>query len=262
MSKILIVTDLEGITSVCEMNPIKDETSLAYKTACKQLMHETNVAVSALFDAGASVVYVFDGHASGKNFIPNTLDSRATQIWGNDLSWVMKEIDGFVMLGAHAMAGNKNGFFSHTFMWEEFKYYKMNGKKIGEVAEMGVYAGMFNVPCIAVTGDDHVCREAEAFYNCISTATTKVAVSREKATPLNQDDADKLIYSAMVNGFKNKEKIKPIKEEFPLTIEVEFATQKDLDRWCGNRTDISKNGLVVTTVKEEKNIKGYYDLLL
>ena len=262
MSNILIVTDLEGIRGVSVKNPIKDETSLAYKNACEQLMHETNLAVSALIDAGASLVYVFDGHASGKNFIPNTLDGRAVQIWGKDLSWVMDEVEGFVMIGAHAMAGNEKAFFSHTFMWEEFKSYRINGKAIGETADMGIYAGMFDVPCIAVTGDDHACREAEDFYSGVATAAVKTAVSRDEAIPLSQDEADKLIYSAMVNGYEKRHKIKPLKVEFPLTVEVDFSTEKDLEKWCGARTDIIRDNLNVKCVKQKESIKGYYDLLL
>lgn len=262
MSNVLIVTDLEGVTGVCDMQSVKNENSKEYQTACKQLMHETNLAITALIDAGASLVYVFDGHASGKNFIPNELDGRAVQVWGKDLSWVMEEISGFVMLGAHSMAGNKEGFFSHTLMWEEFKSYRVNGKPIGETAEMGIYAGLFDVPCIAVTGDDHACREAESFYSGVSTAVVKKALSREKATPLSQDEADKLIYSAMVNGYEKREEIKPLKVEFPITVEVDFATENDIEKWCGKRTDIVKNGLNVKSVKEKEDIKSYYDIML
>ena len=261
MPNILIITDLEGLTGVTQKEPIKNENSIQYQTACKCLMHETNLAVSALIDAGASLVYVFDGHASGKNFIPNTLDGRAVQVWGNDLSWVMEEVEGIVMLGAHAKVGS-NGFFSHTLMWEEFKDYRHNGTTVSETDIESTYAGLFDVPCIAITGDNYACREAESRYQGIKTAVVKTAISRDKAEPLPQEEADKLIYSAVVNGFENRENVKPLKEEFPLTIEVEFSTENDLKKWCGSRTDITINGLTAKSIKNKQHIKSYYDLML
>ena len=263
MPNILIVTDLEGLTTVTQKEPIKDETSLAYKSACEQLMRETNLAISALIDAGATKIYVLDGHASGKNFIENTLDKRAVQVWGDDLAWVMKEVEGFVMVGAHALAGNSDGFFSHTLMWEEFKVYRHNGRAVGETDIMATYAGLFNVPCIAVTGDNLVCLEVENIFNGVATAVVKRAISRDEAQPLSYTDAEKVIYNAMVKGYKNRKNIKPLKETFPLTVEVDFSTETALERWCKNRTDIIKGeNLNTKSIKLRENVKFYRDLFL
>ncbi|MBR6737734.1 MAG: M55 family metallopeptidase [Clostridia bacterium] len=261
MASALIITDLEGVSNVSNMQMVIDETSNGYKLATERLMKETNVAVSALFDSGADKVYVVDGHASGKNFIKGMLDSRAVQLPTWELTPYMNEIDAFVMIGTHAMAKTENAFFDHTQLWEAIKGWYYNGIKVGETAQMGVYAGVYNVPCVAASGDKAACEEAKSFYNGLETAVVKIANSRDSATCFSEEEALNSIYNAVSKGYKKRGQIKPIKMELPLTITIEYVSEEDCKYDCRNVKNAKfLNEYTVQVVKEK--IVDYLDIMI
>lgn len=260
MGKVLIMTDLEGASMVAEMMAVKDESSQGYKDAVKMLMNDVNVAVSALIDAGAEEVYVVDGHASGKNFVEGCLDPRATQVWMNELNDVIKQIDACVMIGTHAMASTPNAFFDHTQLWEEIRHYRYNGESMGEIMQLGIFAGAHNVPIVAVSGDEAACAEAKRFYDGLETAAVKKAITRDKAECYEKEQTDKAIYQAFKKGYEKRATIKPYKISVPLTIEVEYNDVKVWER-DGEHPDVERvNGNTLKSVKQQVN--KYCDVML
>lgn len=259
MANVLIITDLEGVSGVLDMQSVKDESSSGYQNAVKWLMEDTNVAIKALFDAGATEVYVVDGHGSGKNFIQGALDKRAKQVYTWDLGAIISSIDCFIMIGAHAMAKTPNAFFDHTQLWEEITGYYYNGERIGEIAQMGAFAGEYGIPCVFVSGDEFACQEAQSFYEGISIAPVKKALSRSEAMPY--DNALNLIYEKVKEGFINRKNVKPYKVSLPLTIKVEYISEEA----CDNDAKCVKtyNRLSPTAIEVYKDkIVDYFDVLI
>ena len=62
--KVIIMTDLEGISLVDSIDMIPEEND-GYKFACQRLMADVNAAVQGAVDAGADEIIVFDGHGRG-----------------------------------------------------------------------------------------------------------------------------------------------------------------------------------------------------
>lgn len=58
--------------------------------------------------------------------------------------------DAVMIIGAHSMAGTINGFLDHTQNSKEWYNYYVNDKKTGEIGQITILAGHFNIPVIMV----------------------------------------------------------------------------------------------------------------
>ncbi len=259
---VLILTDLEGISGVDSIDDIFEKESEGFRRGLERLMADTNTAVRAAFDAGAEKVYVCDGHGGGKNFIEGALDARAIQMSVSKNPEVIHDVDAVVAIGMHAMAGTQRAFLDHTQMSRTIHHYFYDGKRIGELSQMGVYAGHFGVPCVAVSGDRAACAEAKALFGeHVATAVVKETEVRNSAVCLDFETAEKRIYDAVREGISNRQLVPPIVQTLPFEIAVEYNTTSLCDDVCRTRTDVERvDGYTVRSVKE--TIESYYDVLL
>ena len=257
----LILTDLEGISGVATIDEVIPAGTPLYVEACEKLIDDTNVAVSALFDAGAAKVYVLDGHGSGKNFPEGRLDGRATRINIAEMSEAIKDVSAVVLIGQHAMAGTRCAFLDHTQNSAKIHRYFYNGERIGELSQVGFFSGYFGVPIVAVSGDLAACREAEAFIPGIHTAVVKTALKRNLADCLPLDEARARIYEATKRGFENRSKFAPMEAKLPLTVEIEFNRADYADEALENNPSLERlDEYLVRSVKEK--VEGYLDVLI
>ncbi len=258
--RVLILTDLEGISGVGTVDAISFGTP-PYRDACEKLMGDTNAATDALFAEGAETVYVLDGHGSGQNFIKEMLDKRAVQVTIADLSWVIKDISAVVLIGMHAMAGTRNAFLDHTQDSGRIHRYFYNGKRIGEMAQAGIFAGYFGVPVVAVSGDAAACEEAKAFFPGIPVAAVKTAAKRNAAQCLPLEEARERIKEAVKCGFAIRDRILPMEAKLPLTVEIEFNRSDYADDAVENNPSLERvDEYRVRAVKTE--VTEYRDVLL
>lgn len=256
----LILTDIEGISGVSSIEAINQE-SPAYTKACESLMQDTNTAVAALKDSGCDKVYVLDGHGKGENFIKEKLDKRAIQITIPEMSKAIKEVDCVILIGMHAMSGTLCAFLDHTQSSIKIHNYFYNGKRIGEISQIGAFAGHFGVPCVTVSGDEAVCAQAIELIDGICTATVKIAKSRNLAECLPNNEAQANIYNAVKSGFIKKEEIKPLNVTLPLHIKVEFNRSDYCDDACESNKNLKRiDAFTAESIKE--TIECYSDVLL
>ena len=259
---VLILTDLEGISGVDSIDDIFEKESEGFQRGLVRLMADTNTAVRAAFDAGAEKVYVCDGHGGGKNFIEGALDARAIQMSVSKNPEVIHDVDAVVAIGMHAMAGTQRAFLDHTQMSRTIHHYFYDGKRIGELAQIGVYAGHFGVPCVAVSGDRAACVEAKALFGeNVATAVVKETEVRNSAICVDFETAEKRIYDAVKEGLANRHLVPPIKQALPFEISVEYNTTALCDDVCSAKPYVERiDGYTVRTVKTK--IETYYDVLL
>ena len=221
---VLIMTDIEGITRVDTFECLQDKASAHYRKACEELMLDTNAAIAGYYDAGATQVYVYDGHSQGKNFIKEMLDPRAIQLYHDNWHDYVSggKIDVYAEVGLHAMAGTQDAFLEHTQSSVKWFDYKINGKSCGELAQGAAYVGNYGIPMVFVSGDVAACEEAKKFIPGISTAVVKKAIGRNKAVSIQAQEARKLIYEKTKTSLSLADKITPYKISLPAEITVTF----------------------------------------
>ena len=259
---VLIVTDLEGISGVDKIEMVSEVGTPGHQFARERLMLDVNAAVEGAFEGGADAVYVEDGHGGGNNFIKEMLDPRAVQL--NSRTWNDKirngEINAYMEVGAHAMAGTINGFLDHTQNSKAWFNYIVNGRKSGEIAQGAIFAGTFNVPFVMVSGDEAACAEARAFLGDIECAVVKYGIGRNKARLVDLDEALDRIRKAARDSLKLVGKIKPYKPLLPLEIKLELYRSDMCDELMQKCENIER--LDARSVRKVvHSINNYADIL-
>ncbi len=257
--KVFIVSDLEGI-SCAGSERLWDRSTPEYTAACERLMADINAAVRASFDAGADAVWVQDGHGGGGNFIGGALDPRAK----HETSYapeVFEDCEAVVLIGGHAKAGTANAFLDHTQSSETWYAYKINGIPYGELAQEAVYCGSYEIPVVAFSGDDKACAEAADLIPGIECACVKTATGRYHADCLPAEEAERLIYEAVLRGVKNRAEIKPFTVDLPAEISVTYVyTHLCEEVLAHNNTLARLDGRTVS--KTVPKIRTFYDVLI
>ncbi|HET6824155.1 MAG TPA: M55 family metallopeptidase, partial [Anaerolineales bacterium] len=107
--KILIATDMEGITGVTTWDQVTPGHA-EYARFRRQMTEDVNAAIRGAFDGGAKEVVVADGHWNASNILIEELDPRARLNTGSPSPFSMMEgidesINGVMFVGYHARNG-------------------------------------------------------------------------------------------------------------------------------------------------------------
>ncbi len=231
--KIYILVDMEGASGIWKMEMVKSEFPSDYVEGKAFLEGDINAAVAAAFEAGASEVVVCDSHAGGGNVNMGKLHPKAIYETSN-IGRVMPSLDdtfsGIILLSHHAMAGTLNGFLDHTWNSSEWFEFKINGEPTGEIGIEAAYAAHFNVPVIAVTGDEAACLEAQKTLGAVEYAIVKWGIGRNRAKCLSPEAAHEEIRQAVLRGVKRIPRRKPFKPHLPMTLEKTYYRSDMADR--------------------------------
>ncbi len=225
--KVLIGTDIEGVAGVVSFAPQTGADSRYYEDAKKLLTAEVNAAIEGLLESGADDILVCDGHGPGAIHF-ESLHPKAKLLHGRPCApidvrnEVYKSCDVTVMIGQHAMAGVKTGNLNHTQNSSSIDYYKLNGNKIGEIAQWALRAGALGIPMIFLSGDEAACHEAEELIDGIETAAVKQGLGRNSAISLSAQAAAEKIRTGIATALK-KHIAQPLK---PFTLNGPFVLEK------------------------------------
>ncbi len=244
--KIYILADMEGISGIRNMQQVKSDQP-SYPAGCKLMMDDINVAIDACFAGGAAEVVACDTHGGGGQVRVEEMDVRATYetpALRRMMPSLDETFDGVILLGHHAMAGTLNGFLDHTMSSMAFWEYRCNGKALGEMGIEAAFAGHYDVPVIAVSGDEATAAEAVATFGAVECAIVKRGLGRNKAACLSIPNAHNAIREAIGRAMKSIDTYEPFKPELPATIELtvyrtdmadDYAAKPHIDR-VGPRT--------------------------
>lgn len=228
-TKYYISTDLEGLACVCGSGGhglYADSTG--YDFACREAVAETNAAVGALFDSGATAVYVWDSHGTGVNMDYHMLDPRVNIVMGAGSGIRFPCIDGtfggVLFLGAHAY-DTENAVLSHVYSSAELGVHKINGIPVGEMQIDGAIAGKKGVPVIFASGDDICVSQAKASFGDIQCVITKKALAFNQCISRNPSVVCGEIYSAVKRAVGRQEDIPPYVISEPFDLEVNFKSR-------------------------------------
>ncbi|ACN15105.1 DppA1 [Desulforapulum autotrophicum HRM2] len=226
--KFVIAVDCEGPACVVG-NPGKAlSASSDFMFARKQATFETNAAASALFDAGADQVIVWDSHGQGINLLIDDLDPRCQILLGKGFRSRFPGLDktftGVLMIGYHAMEGTKDAVLAHTYSSDAYKNIRVNGQTVGEMALDASVAGEMDVPLIFVASDNHGCDEALKSMPWIETIATKIGLGRNCALSKHPQMAQAEIYAGVQRAIKNISRMEPFRFNPPIRVEIQFKT--------------------------------------
>jgi D-amino peptidase len=202
-------------------------TGQYYEYAKKLLTAEVNAAIDGLVEAGINDILVNDGHGPGAISFED-LHPKAKLQHGRPapsrkiMREIVQEYDVCMMLGQHAMAGIQTGNLNHTQNSRGVDYYKLNGEKIGEIAQFALDKGALGLPMIFLSGDDDACIEAQELLPELTVVSVKRGLGRGCAISLSAKEARKRIREGVVTAVK-KHQNNPLK---PLVIPGPYIMEK------------------------------------
>ena len=176
--KIFIMTDLEGVAGVLDIENWCNTQSLHYQKAREFLTKEVNAAIEGFLQGGATEIVVADGHGGDGTVNREILHPKAELMchWSED-KWGTfnmddRKFDYIAFIGQHPMAGTIGGHLSHTGNMGVVQQ-TVNDIVVGEYGDLVLIANELGIRAIFATGCEAFCREAKAFVPGIETVAVK-----------------------------------------------------------------------------------------
>lgn len=236
--RVLIATDMEGISGVCVWEQTRDRSSALYQDARRLLMGDINAAIEGCLAGGATEIIVSDGHGGGFNMAPDLMHAGAKYFTGRNrrpfLSWkkMYEGLDAAILLGYHAMAGTADGMLRHTQSSAGGNRYWYNDRECGEIAQSALLYGHFGIPVVLVTGDTATIREARAFLGPdIATVAVKESFGEQFGILLSPEEAHGLIRSGAQEAMQRVARCKPFVMETPIRGRLRFPDKSTADKF-------------------------------
>lgn len=237
--KFCIVTDMEGLAGVDHWDQCyaTDDDSPDYRHGLAQLAADTHATIAGCFDAGATEVYVWDGHGRNRQlaFTRVALDPRARLVRLVPGAPLLLEgldptVAGVFMVGQHAMAGTLHGFLDHTQCPREICRLTLDGVEHGEMSQFALYAGAHGVPLLHVSGDEALCSEARRLFPWVATTPTKRGTGWATCELYPPGVVRTRIRADVAAAIRGRAAARPWQPHFPAELAVEFAWSELADR--------------------------------
>ncbi|MHB9031848.1 MAG: M55 family metallopeptidase [Anaerolineae bacterium] len=240
--RVIVDTDLEGISGIVCWEQCRDFSSAMYQSARGLLMGDVNALVEGLLAGGAEDVVVMDGHGVGFNFIPELMHPGARYFTGRGrspwLAWseLYEQADVGILLGYHSMAGTPDGILRHTQSSRGGNHYWYNGRESGELVQDALIMGSYGIPVVMMSGDSACCREARDFFGTeITTVEVKKSYGEEFGLLLPPQRAHDLIKEGAVQALRNAANCKPYVIDLPIRGRLRFPDKSTADAYRPGR---------------------------
>ncbi|HOY66559.1 MAG TPA: M55 family metallopeptidase [Candidatus Ozemobacteraceae bacterium] len=180
--KVLLLTDIEG-SSGCFGREGSLLGTPEWAVACRELSRDADAVVRALFDAGATRIWVQDFHRTGFNLLRELIDRRAVLRQGYRAGPVPgigapPPADTLMMIGFHAASGT-TGFLPHT-LTSRFARLRIDGRTL---CEAELFAGALG--CFGQRG-----MRARLFSGCpVACAQAHVVLGGIRTVPIDKSGA-------------------------------------------------------------------------
>lgn len=230
--KVYISSDMEGIAGLVSGSQVS-ASERDYAIGRRLMIAETNAAIVAAFDAGATEVLVNDSHGSQTNLLAEELDRRAGLITGSPKPFGMMQgidstFDAVLFIGYHAQASTIDAVLGHTYSGA-LKSVKLNGREVGEYGLNAAIAGHFGVPVVFIAGDRAVIEQARALIPGVEGVAVKDGIGQTAARTLHPADARERIASGVKAALARRGQIRAVQLQRPVTIEVEVSAVEFAD---------------------------------
>ena len=230
--KVFIAVDMEGATGVAHREHLLPGGN-DYERARRWLTSDVNAAVEGAVAAGATEVYVNDGHGNMRNLLIDDLHEAARLVVGpaqarnKPLVQVTGiEEGGFeaaMFVGFHSRAGTPGGLLSHTWVGMLVHEIRLQGRPAGETLLDAAIIGHYGTPVVLVTGADDLVREARAdLGDNLPAVEVKRVLGPSATASLTPKRTSAMIRKAAEAAVRDRARRKPWKATPPITMDVEF----------------------------------------
>ena len=232
----LILSDMEGVSGLIDERLLYSGRKFWMNYGRYLLTEDINAVASALYSKGIKKIYLSENHNFGRNVVIEELlpfiavlppHCANTNMWDTyfwEELYKNKNIIGAIMLGFPAMAGAE-GYLSHSWDSNVFEYIKINGEKYGAIGTTAALLGEYDVPLVAVIGDEAAAKEAENIIPNIYTIVVKKMSENNWINVLSPNFAHDLIFKGIKEAFDNLPNVMPFKIKKP--VKFEFKLKKD-----------------------------------
>lgn len=239
--RVFVSVDMEGTSGLERLEEIF--RGLPGYERFRQLMAgDANAVVAGAIDGGADEIVVSDAHGYMCNINPDDLRS-GVQLKRGQLRRTycqMKTFDSAydcaLLVGYHAKAGNADAILSHTWI-TSFRDVRVNGQSVPETSLNAYLAGAFGVPLVMVSGDDQVILESQPVIGDVHYAQVKTSTGFSSGNHLPLAESRQLLRTTARAAVAGARKIKPVRCELPVTIEVDLSGDPINDPSLGARHD-------------------------
>lgn len=231
--RLYVSVDMEGLAGIghpaqVSFSPGGDRVD--YDRSRTLMAGETNAAIEAAFEAGATEVVVNDSHWTMRNLRADELDSRARLVIGDKALSMTQGVgepgdgafDGAAFVGYHAGAGHADGVIAHTYSSATIQEVRVNGVPHNEAALNAIRLGHHGVPVILVAGDDALAREVETLLPWAERVIVKRGLGYSTADSLSPQVARAAIGEGMRRAIDRLPEMRPYEPSGPLAGEVDF----------------------------------------
>ena len=237
--KIYIITDIEGISGMCLFQQSR-EPGPEHERARHLLMGDVNAAIEGCLDGGADEVVVLDGHGSGFNFIMEEMHPEGFFVTGIQRPEVLcgldETFDAVLLVGYHAMMGTETGILHHTQNSKNENRYWYNGRETGEIGQMAIMVGQYDLPIVLITGDRAACDEARVFLGEeVVTVSVKEGYGRQCGKLIAPKKAHQLIRAGAKEAMTRIQKVRPNKPTLPIEGRIQFKSREIADGFTPRR---------------------------
>lgn len=231
----LILSDMEGISGLIDRRLLSSGNRFWMNYGRYLLTEEINAVALALYSKGIKRIYLSENHNFGRNVVIEELlpfidvlppHSANTNLWGTSFweeLYKKRSIVGAVMIGFPAMEGAE-GYLSHSVDSDVFEFIKINGEKHGAIGLTAALLGEYNIPLIAVIGDEAATKEAAKMIPNIVAITVKKINENNWIHVLPPDIAHNLISESVSKALDNLPNVTPFKVKKP--VKLEFKVKK------------------------------------
>jgi len=235
--KILIATDMEGITGVTTWDHVTPG-HMEYARFRKLMTQDVNAAIRGAVEGGADEIIVADGHWDGSNILIEEIDPRARLNSGSPSPFSMMQgidetVDGVFFVGYHARNGTPNAVLDHTWSRKTVVNVWLNDMLTGEYGLNGALAGHFGVPVIMTTGDQTACAQIVDLFGNMEMAVVKQATGRYAAECLAPQVSQQMIFEASMRAIErllDGNMPDPFVLDTPIRVTVEFFSSDMADK--------------------------------
>lgn len=227
---VYIIPDLEGVAGVTQFRQNLKAMGI-YENMCKRMVKEINASIEGIKEADKDAeIYVMETHEIDEEILSPEISGL---IRGARIPLFDEKFDVLFFIGQHSKSQEEKGVLCHTGN-ARIMDVKINGVSYGELGINSIFAGVFNISTIFVSGDRACIEEAKKLFKKVITVETKIGVGMHSAICYHPERVLKEIKEkskeAIIEFKKDKESFPPLKISPPYELEIEWQYIEMADR--------------------------------